>query len=75
MVNIDVQQGAGTSYILLTGGSMLVLTLHSVLCTVAVVTVSSRVAAGMARDKCSDVFEKVVFPVFPISNSTISFHL
>jgi len=59
MINIGIQQGAGTAYILQTGGSMLGLTLLSVLCTVAVVAVSSRVAAGMARDMRSDIFDKV----------------
>jgi ABC-type multidrug transport system fused ATPase/permease subunit len=38
---------------------MLVLTLLSVLCTVAVVVISSRVAAGMACDMRGDVFGKV----------------
>jgi ATP-binding cassette subfamily B multidrug efflux pump len=59
MVNIGIQQGAGTSYILQTGGSMLVLTLLSVLCTVAVVVISSRVASGIACDMRGDVFDKV----------------
>ena len=59
MVNVGIQQGAGTAYLLQTGGAMLVLTLLSVLCTVAVVILSSRVAAGMARDLRSELFAKV----------------
>jgi ATP-binding cassette subfamily B multidrug efflux pump len=59
MVNIGIQQGAGTAYILQAGGGMLLLTLLSVLCTVVVVIISSRVAAGMGRDMRGDIFDKV----------------
>jgi ATP-binding cassette subfamily B multidrug efflux pump len=59
IVNIGIQGGAGNAYILRTGGSMLLLTLLSGVCTVLVVIISSRVAAGMARDIRKDVFKKV----------------
>jgi ATP-binding cassette subfamily B protein len=59
MVNVGIQQGAGSAFILQTGGSMLLLTLFSGACTIAVVLISSRVAAGMARDLRRDIFDKV----------------
>lgn len=59
MVNIGIQQGAGSAFILQTGGSMLLLTLFSGACTIAVVLISSRVAAGMAHDLRRDIFDKV----------------
>lgn len=59
MVNVGIQQGAGSDFILQTGGSMLLLTLFSGACTIAVVLISSRVAAGMARDLRRDIFDKV----------------
>lgn len=59
MVNVGIQQGAGLDFILQTGGSMLLLTLFSGACTIAVVLISSRVAAGMARDLRRDIFDKV----------------
>ena len=59
MVNVGIQQGAGSDFILQTGGSMLLLTLFSGACTIAVVLISSRVAAGMARDLRRDIFDTV----------------
>ena len=47
------------SFILRVGGVMLLLALLSGVCTVAVVFVSSRIAAGIARDIRQDIFEKV----------------
>ncbi len=46
-------------YILRTGGLMLLVSLLSVACTIAVGFLSARVAAGMARDMRRDVFQKV----------------
>lgn len=46
-------------YILKAGGLMLLMTLLSVLCTIAVSFLASRTAAGMARDIRSDLFEQV----------------
>jgi ATP-binding cassette, subfamily B, multidrug efflux pump len=48
-----------TNYILKTGISMLLLTLLSVLCTIVVSLLSSRTAAGLARDLRRNVFQKV----------------
>ena len=48
-----------TLYILKSGGLMLLMTLLSVVCTVAVSFLASRTAAGMARDIRYDLFEKV----------------
>jgi ATP-binding cassette subfamily B protein len=47
------------NYILRTGGLMLLMTLSSVLCTIAVGFLASRTAAGMARNIRYDLFEKV----------------
>ncbi len=47
------------NYILRTGGAMLLLTLLSIACTIAVGFLSARTAAGLARDMRKDVFEKV----------------
>jgi ATP-binding cassette subfamily B protein len=47
------------SYILRVGGIMLLLTLLSGLCTIAVALMSARTAAGAARDIRRDVFENV----------------
>ncbi len=47
------------TYILRTGGAMLLLTLLSIACTIAVGFLSARTAAGLARDMRKDVFEKV----------------
>jgi len=47
------------SYILNVGGIMLLLTLLSGLCTIAVAYLSARTAAGAARDIRRDVFENV----------------
>jgi ATP-binding cassette subfamily B protein len=46
-------------YILRTGGLMLLVSLLSVACTIAVGFLSARVAAGMARNMRRDVFQKV----------------
>ena len=46
-------------YILRVGGLMLLLTLLSVVCTVAVSYLSARIAAGTARDMRRGVFQKV----------------
>ena len=59
MVNTGIQAGAGTAYILSTGVSMLILTLLSGACMVAVVFIASRVAAGLAHDLRRDLFKKV----------------
>ncbi len=59
MVNVGIQAGAGTAYILSTGVSMLILTLLSGACMVAVVFIASRVAAGLAHDLRRDLFKKV----------------
>lgn len=48
-----------TLYILKSGGLMLLMTLLSVVCTVAVSFLAARTAAGMARDIRYDLFEKV----------------
>ena len=48
-----------TNYILKTGITMLLLTLLSVACTIAVSFLSSRTAAGLARDLRRNVFRKV----------------
>jgi len=48
-----------TNYIINTGISMLLLTLLSVMCTIAVSLLSSRTAAGLARDLRRNVFHKV----------------
>jgi len=48
-----------TNYILRVGGMMLLLTLLSGVCTIAVGYLSSRTAAGSARDIRRDVFRKV----------------
>lgn len=48
-----------SDYILRMGGSMLLLTLLSVACTVAVGFLSAQTAAGVARDLRRDVFRKV----------------
>ncbi|NHK30290.1 MAG: ABC transporter ATP-binding protein [Asgard group archaeon] len=47
------------NFILRTGGLMLLMTLLSVLCTIAVGFLASRTAAGMARNIRYDLFEKV----------------
>jgi len=47
------------SYILRVGGIMLLLTLFSGLCTIAVAYLSARTAAGAARDIRRDVFDNV----------------
>ena len=47
------------SYILTTGGQMLLISLLSVACTVLVSFFSARTAAGVARDMRRSVFEKV----------------
>ena len=59
MVNTGIQAGAGTAYILSTGASMLILTLLSGACMVAVVFIAARVAAGIAHDLRRDLFKKV----------------
>jgi ATP-binding cassette subfamily B protein len=46
-------------YILRAGGLMLLMTLASVACTIAVAFLASRTAAGMARDIRGELFEKV----------------
>jgi len=48
-----------TGYILRIGGQMLLLTLLSVACTIAVGFIAARVSAGLARDLRRAVFEKV----------------
>lgn len=48
-----------TDYILRIGGSMLLLTLLSIACTIAVGFLSARTAAGLARDLRREVFRKV----------------
>lgn len=48
-----------TAYILRIGGSMLLLTLLSITCTIAVGFLSARTAAGLARDLRREVFRKV----------------
>ena len=48
-----------TAYILRIGGLMLLLTLATVLCTIAVGLLSARAAAGVSRDIRRDVFAKV----------------
>lgn len=48
-----------TGYILRVGGLMLLLTLLSAACTIAVGFVAARVSAGLARDLRKAVFEKV----------------
>ncbi len=48
-----------TNYILRIGGQMLLLTLLSVACTIAVGFVAARTSAGLARDLRKAVFEKV----------------
>ena len=48
-----------TLYILKAGGLMLLMTLLSVICTVAVSFLASRTAAGIARDIRYDLFERV----------------
>jgi ATP-binding cassette subfamily B protein len=48
-----------TNYMLRVGGVMLLLTLLSVSCTVAVAFLSARTAAGLARDLRRNVFTKV----------------
>jgi ATP-binding cassette subfamily B protein len=48
-----------TNYILHTGMLMLLVTLLSVLCTIAVGYLSARTAAGLARDLRRNVFQKV----------------
>ena len=48
-----------TSYILRVGGQMLLLTLLSVVCTIAVGFIAARTSAGLARDLRRAVFEKV----------------
>jgi len=47
------------NYILRFGGLMLLMTLLSVVCTIAVSFLASRTAAGMARNIRSDLFERV----------------
>ncbi len=48
-----------TNYILRIGGLMLLLTLLTVVCTIAVGLLSARTAAGVSRDIRRDVFSKV----------------
>jgi len=48
-----------TAYILRIGGQMLLLTLLSVVCTIAVGLIAARTSAGLARDLRAAVFEKV----------------
>ena len=48
-----------TGYILHIGGLMILLTLGTVVCTIAVSFLSARVAAGVSRDIRRDVFAKV----------------
>jgi ATP-binding cassette subfamily B protein len=48
-----------TAYILRIGGLMLLLTLVTVICTIAVGLLSARTAAGVSRDIRRDVFAKV----------------
>ncbi len=48
-----------TNYILQTGGLMLLVSLISISCTIAVGFISAKVAAGTARTMRKDVFEKV----------------
>jgi ATP-binding cassette subfamily B multidrug efflux pump len=48
-----------SGYILRVGGQMLLLTLLSVVCTIAVGFLAARVSAGLARDLRKAVFEKV----------------
>jgi ATP-binding cassette, subfamily B, multidrug efflux pump len=59
MVNTGIQAGAGTAYILSAGISMLILTLLSGICMVAVVFIASQVAAGLAHDLRHDLFKKI----------------
>jgi len=47
------------TYVLLSGGVMLLLTLFSVICSVVVALLSSRVAAGLASSLRTSVFKKV----------------
>ncbi len=55
-MNIEKLQ---TDYILRIGGQMLLLTLLSVVCTIAVGFLSARISAGLARDLRQAVFVKV----------------
>ncbi len=48
-----------TAYILRVGGQMLLVTLLSVVCTIAVGFIAARTSAGLARDLRKAVFEKV----------------
>ncbi len=48
-----------TSYILRTGGIMLLITLVSMVCTISVGFLSARTAAGLARNLRRNVFQKV----------------
>ncbi len=57
-LGMDVAQ-LQTSYILRTGGLMLLISLLGGICAIAVGYLASRVAAGAARDIRKDVFQKV----------------
>ncbi|MCB0028766.1 MAG: ABC transporter ATP-binding protein, partial [Anaerolineales bacterium] len=57
-LNVDIN-GLQTSYILRTGGLMLLITLLSVVCTISVGYLSAQIAAGVGRDLRSDIFTKV----------------
>jgi ATP-binding cassette subfamily B protein len=59
IVNVGIQQGAGTSYILRIGLFMLLITALSAVATILVGYLSSRIGAGVARDLRKAVFEKV----------------
>ncbi|MDR1082396.1 MAG: ABC transporter ATP-binding protein/permease [Coriobacteriales bacterium] len=59
IVNVGIQQGAGTGYIVRIGLLMLLVTALSAVATILVGYLSSRIGAGVARDLRKAVFEKV----------------
>jgi ATP-binding cassette subfamily B protein len=59
IVNVGIQQGAGTSYILRIGLFMLLITMLSAAATILVGYLSARIGAGVARDLRKAIFEKV----------------
>ncbi|MDR2586873.1 MAG: ABC transporter ATP-binding protein/permease [Coriobacteriales bacterium] len=59
IVNVGIQQGAGTAYILRIGMLMLLVTALSGVATVLVGYISARIGAGVARNLRRAVFEKV----------------
>jgi ATP-binding cassette subfamily B protein len=59
IVNVGIQQGAGTAYILRIGLLMILVTALSGVATVLVGYISARIGAGVARDLRRAVFERV----------------